>query len=1342
MISENNCEKKFKNYSYIIPRLRIFQSFKEAQVEIEENRGLIFNEIENKALNDYFNYKRTIVIAEPGYGKTRLLKEFYLNVKSFGRKSFLIDLKKIPENVNIEDFIYLQTDDFEKDKNFKIVDSENIILCFDGLDEVKQENFSEVIDKIKSFDLKYPKVFLVLSCRWHFFKKYQEIFADTEYKYLYIYPFSIDSIRRYLSQASFSEDEINKIFNSLQSKHRDLIIQTPRYLEFLVNYIKENEIKDIKNITRADLFEYFIYHTLEIEDVRLNEQKRDLIKRVLEKLALVMEIYQTNLITKDELMTFFDELNSDLKLSLLHQIPIEIFYDKSLIKDNGNTVEFDNTEFQEYLAAKEITRFGNIEQTVFELSVDTELHEIFPSWFNTLAFLLELDISLLKPILNFGSHNKERYIQDEEYHRFLTRVNVQKLKKEDRKIIFEEVLDYYQNVLHWIDGEIARNLSYYFDISQEEKLKRYFNKRKFLSDTERFVQLGNIAKIIGSLFDNQIFDESQKNYWKRKLIKLAISKNDNGVLQRYAISALGHLKDDVIIDKVSQSWEGDTLVKDEFLRFCTSVNPNHRTSIKYFVEGTKLHSIYARFGIYLVSKKNSIKRLLQYFIDDELFAYSFIDKESIFKDSDYKITKNIKSAWDNDIRQKLEILLQKIFKSKHNFEAERSGFVKSVVLMLKENNNHYIFKLLDQISQSDKLKNNIFSFKSIFALILEYDQVEDFIKKLSKFQNGEWVALWTLQEIKFSKREDAEAIYNAGRKYIPEQYDAAEKKWKEQEDKPSEELQIYNEFKQKYNLKTKEFRSDIFNYYFNHSTIIEKYITSTEKEDFVKLITGIVFDKFDPGNQKLTISNQKGRGYTYSTHRWISIFGDCIKVVQKLHLDVKQYRKRIINYIPFSYYEHLEAIFELVQNITSQEISGLLNVYKEKTSDLWKHMPNSLIEAVKNYSIKEAAPILKEFVEQEEFSIDDRIASLETLEMIEPNKKQLDLYFKKFQKNNKLLAVKSNELLIENFKDLQSINWRVEQIMTKAFKFSEQRDAHWVSDEENELHEKNFASPIMRLKDLSYKKKYFDILDYSFELIKKDKMYYSYAQYLWEIVYSYFDNLKEKNNYEPLKELENYLKKHSTYEGINWFSLRMKELIRSYMNYIGKPKKIAECILLYNNLKSKKYLRIINAFDLFQEIKNVIEKDLKTFIYGEGKKIIELDRKNEKDIQKILKISFENTLLRKGFRPSETNEITILRESQLLDDKRTDFLIFYGFIGPIIVEIKLGKSDELTGNLIKKKSYKSMVHYMQNYKAHYGIFLVIGNRPGISDDEWKRRLDKIINVYQNINNTEVINLLE
>ena len=90
-----------------------------------------------------------------------------------------------------------------------------------------------------------------------------------------------------------------------------------------------------------------------MEDKNLNTQKRDLIKRVLEKLALIMEIYQTNLLKKDELMSFFDDLQSDLKSSLLQQVPFEVFYDKTVLKDNIDTIEFDNTEFQEYLAAKE-----------------------------------------------------------------------------------------------------------------------------------------------------------------------------------------------------------------------------------------------------------------------------------------------------------------------------------------------------------------------------------------------------------------------------------------------------------------------------------------------------------------------------------------------------------------------------------------------------------------------------------------------------------------------------------------------------------------------------------------------------------------------------------------------------------------------------------------------------------------------------------------------------------------------------------------------------------------------------------------------------------------------------
>lgn len=1132
-----------------------------------------------------------------------------------------------------------------------------------------------------------------------------------------------------------SDTDIEKLINSLQFRHRNLIIQTPRYLELLVVYIKEKGIKDIENITRTDLFEHFIYQKLEIEDKRLNTQKRDLVKRVLEKLALIMEIYQTNLLTKDELMTFFDDLNSDLKLSLLHQVPLEIFFDKSLLKDNGVTIEFDNTEFQEYLAAKEITRLGHIQQTVFDLSIDQELREIFPTWFNTLTFLLELDISLLKPILDFGSCSKELHVQDEGYHRLLTRVNVHKLAEEERKAIFEQIFNYYQTVLHWIDWDIARNLSSYFEADQENILKNYINKKKFISDTEKFVQLGNLAQIIGFIFERQVFNGNQTSYWKKKLIKFTQDKSGNGVMQRHALFALENLKDDSIIDQVLSVWEhGESLVRDRFLEFCASVNPNHPTSIKYFIEGTKTHSIYARHGIFLISDKVSIETLLQSFIDDKLFAHNFIDQESIFKDQDGVIIQNITNVWNDKIKEKLEALLTTILESEYWYKAERSGFIKEIARLLKDRDKKYIFELIGQITKSDELKKNIFSFKPIFSSILEVDQVKNFVAKISKIDHGERVALLTLQEIKFSKRSNADAIYEEGRKYLSSQYSAAEKYWKEQDTKPPEDLRVYQEFQRKLHPAPKQFMTDLFEYYFDHQEEINKNISSTEKNEFIDLLTNTVFEKFDPGTQKLTITNQTDGSKSYTTHSWISIFGSCIKVAEKLHLDVSKYRSKIISYILFSYYEHLKAIFGLISDVTPRETKALIKVYTDKSSDLWRHMPDSLIEAAKQYSIKETVPILRQFVDNISFSTSDRASSVEAAETLNPNKDILISYFKKYKKTNEKLAEISNKLLIERYQNSNAINWRFKQIINRAFKFVELQGVHSVGEPENELYEKKFASPLINLKDSIYQSNYLDLLGHSFKLIKTDKMYYSYAQYLWQIVYSYFDNLKETKSYKPLKELELYLKKHANEDGVNWFSGKIKELRRSYMNYIGKPQNIAECISLYNNLKARTYLKIADSHDLLEKIKDIINNELKTWTTGEGSKLMKLD---ETRVQKNIKLQLDNILLRKGFRP---NEVIIIREPQLLDDKRTDFLIFYGFVGPIIIEVKLSKSSELIGKLKTKKSYKSIVHYMQNYQAHYGIFLVVGRRPKTTPQKWNRLIKKVIDVYQQISNVEVLNI--
>ena len=298
-----------------------------------------------------------------------------------------------------------------KTKGFSLQNTETTIVCLDALDEIKLEEISKFVDRIKEFSTKYKRIHLYVSSRFHHFKREQEAFADTNFCFVEIKRFTIEQINEYLENSGLTRNDIKRIIDFFNIETSSLI-QVPRYLEMVIDVIREKGIEYTSKLTKAELLELFIYKKLQIEEKRINIQKKEIIKRVLEKLALLMEIYQTNLLTKEELITFFDDVKSNLNISFLQQVPVEIFYRRSLLKDNTDTIEFENTEFQEYLAAKEILRLGRTEQVIFDIAVDQELKEIFPSWFNTLAFVIDLDISLLKPILHFGASG-DSIVQDE-----------------------------------------------------------------------------------------------------------------------------------------------------------------------------------------------------------------------------------------------------------------------------------------------------------------------------------------------------------------------------------------------------------------------------------------------------------------------------------------------------------------------------------------------------------------------------------------------------------------------------------------------------------------------------------------------------------------------------------------------------------------------------------------------------------------------------------------------------------------------------------------------------------------------------------------------------------------
>lgn len=1316
---------------YIQPEIKLFTSLDHLLPTGEENNDVEF-ESDNVQVKDLFNHSRLMVVGEPGYGKSRLLSEMYEQTQYHAQKSIKLDAK------------LLSGKDFTREFEWA-VDKENT-LYIDALDEIKLENFTTTVESILNFASKNDDIHVVISCRRNYLNKYKRLFAGHDFKYALLMPFSMQQVSTYLTENEITEVDANTIISTISFKNRKMVIQTPRYLELLLKFVQEKGIGDVAAITRSELFEYFIYKKLELEDNKLNTQKKHIIKRILESIALTMEIYQTNLLTKDDLMTCFDELKSDLKFAFM-QFGIETLYDNTLLKDNIESIEFDNTEFQEYLAAKELVRLKKSAKDVFDLSVDPELRELLPSWFNTLTFAVDQDITLLKPLLDFNQLEPNR-VQNEEVHRFLTSTNVDKLPLDVRKEIFENIFSYYQEIMHWIDYDVSERLSLYFDISEIEFLRLYATNY-YINDTERNVKLGNLATVLGHIFERDILPLDEIAYWKKVLTKLAKEKKGNGVIQRHALSSLAVLKDDASIAKLVGCWNHpDELVRDQFLKFCTKVNPNNIISIKYFVAGTKQKSIYARFGLYEMKAKEALDLVLDYFLSDKDFLLKFIDHESIFKDKDTNIVNNISKTLDDTSFNKLIAIVINAFELEYGYWAEQSKFISNIILMLKQRDSNLIFILLDKVLLKGA-KKLLFKYEKTFSSIIVEEDVEPFVAALFSDEDKKSFALRVLQYTKFSDREDADVIYEKGRKFFKKEYTAAEKQWKKEKTKISETERLYQEFKSKLEPEKGKFFPDVFKFFLGNADKLLTRITNDDTERLVWLLEDSIFSKFDPGKQKLTITIKNGSSTSYTTHAWISFFGDCIKVAAKLNMDVNKFKSQIFSYIPFAYHDDLEAIFKIIKKIEAKDINRLLAVYKEKKSDLWQFMPDSFVKACSKYNIVVAAPILQEFIENNQFPKHDRIRALEVKEQLCPDKVYLSKIFNNYINSGpdiNEIGEKANELLIDCYKDEDSLEWRFHEIQKRAMAFSTPKGVHAVGPLEHEFHSGEFARPLSRVKDIRFQNKFLDLLYFSFHLLKK-KDHWSYATYIWQIVSNYFENLKEYRSYDPLKSLEDYVNSNSSGEGINWFKLRLKDLKRSYITHLGKPTNYIECIFKYNQLKSATPLNLTSAQEFYNKVKLLIDIDLRRWIEGEGayslivgQKIKEAHNQDyEELIQKTIKAQFENILYKNGF-----SQFEIIREAQLLDGKRVDFILFYGFLGPIIIEIKLGSSGDLHGNklsLKKKESYISMQRYMSGYNAKFGIFLVLDNRSittrSITHPDF---MNKVRNVYNELEYVETIGL--
>jgi len=1334
---------------YICPNTDIYPNFDDFINSRKEARySRFFREDHIRSKEDIFKLmcktKRILVLSEPGYGKTRLLQEFQKYSKNLDKQAVFIDLKLFSKEKALEIFIIEQAK-LQGISLTGLADEINIVLCFDALDEIKQDAFYELVRQAKLLFENYKDIKVIFSCRLLFYKKYP-VFEENNFTYMSVGDFDFEQVRAYLEEILtednkriFSGTEIDTIIQDFKEPNWESIILIPRYLEKFVEFRKSHPSE---KPTRSSLYDFFINERLEIEDSKRGAQDRVIIRRVLEKIALVMEIYQKNEISKDELLSIMEDVQSQMTGKFLDVGKLQILFEHSLWKDYGNTISYEDHTIQEYLASCELLRLGG-QKHLYDFVVDPLLKEIHPSWFGTLGFCVDQGINLLESLIDFGQRDIGKIIESEEYHRFLTKVDVSRLSGERKIRIFKKVFGQYQKERIWIEWDIARRLALFFEASLNDYLREWIKKSESrkASEIDKNVLRGNVAQILGFIIGKDILNVKNETFWKKKLIEFVNDDNLNGVLQRHALFALESFKDEAVIEKVQKAFKHSSdAVRDAFIDFCSKVAPNKKISIDYFIEGVKQDSIYANRALTKINTKDSLKYLLEKLnATDMQFLKSIIHHENIYLKDDKNIFKNIDKNYEESMKS---LLLEIIFKTV-DLHKYSSLMVKKIAEALSRHHPDIILDICDFILGNDKYKKYLFKFEFLFSIVLTKEIIGKALEKLKNLQYVDNSLFRALCLAKDKRGEEGNEIYEEGRKYLANIYKQSEEEMAKSTKAPSEGERKYKEFIFRLKPEKGKYRRDVFQYFGENYELLKDNLTNQDLSRFKKLTTDIL-KKVNPQEWKFKVlqwDKENKNIVQYQISSSLTLFEDCLKIAHILKIAIdKDIRKNMINFIPFARYEGLDNILKIASDIKSSELRYVLKVYDSDNEKKY-FRPYNFIKVVRDNKLVAATSVLKAFVSDEKLQNYDRREALKCLGEIEADFKYFESVFKSNIKEKNILADIANQILIEEFHQKKAIEWRIGEIRKRYFKFVEPKGVHAVSDAESELYEKRFAQPLIKVESKDFIDDYLSLLAFSLQKLKKDKEYWSYTQYIWEIVVGYFKNLKyikSGDPYSPIKKLEEFIQKNSAQRGINWFGKRFKELKRDYQVYIGVPKTIIECIKIYNSVKSKQYLEIVSESDLRDKIKEIINKDIRSWIKVNGAKDLLYDSRkepiNEIKIQKIVYVPLVAELEKVG--------VTVIREPQKLDNERVDLYISYGFSphAVIVIEIKKSNHPDLgpKKDLSKTVSYCKFERYIQGFSAGYGIFLVFN----INKDTpaWNSLIKNIEKYYTKIDEVEVIGI--
>lgn len=589
------------------------------------------------------------------------------------------------------------------------------------------------------------------------------------------------------------------------------------------------------------------------------------------------------------------------------------FWDRTLITKNANNeIEFQNTEIQEYLAAREITRLGNLEQSIFDFAFDPLLKEVMPSWYNTLSFLIDLNPSLLISLLDFINGGNQKIIHTEDLFK-LIRVGADNFSDREKTNIFQLIFTYFQYNNIWIPSEIEVALSSYYTPLNEDLLKTSIDARRS-KGIYLEVKRGNTSSIVEVLVRSNKLNNNQLNFWS-KTFPLWLKENKtspNSAFFRFTLHALISFKDINLLKEVQETYEsGDDLYKQAFIEGCAIIDPDSDLSIKYFQKAlfsssTSMLDYHARQYIAKFKKKESVVEILNKCVTDRAFLIRFSSQNDDWNkeigDSLKEFLNKVDKFWDSTISTVLNNLVVDVYTHERTWELRDGKFIFHLLDLLKKYNEDYLFQLMDEISSLDTRNSNYYEIVTCYAHLLEEDQTEKFIDKFKNLYPSSSSVLDVFFRIE-NLNSDKQGIIGKAKEILKKKYDENKNRQLEYEKKhgnnnnnKNKEESVYEKFRFKLEPESKKYMTNLFGYFFKNKEMLIPLITSKEKKRLEKLVEFVL--KRSPKKASLKVTEKKENSSSYTVTTWVQEFIACVNLLSEcedfLNINIAQYRKNII----------------------------------------------------------------------------------------------------------------------------------------------------------------------------------------------------------------------------------------------------------------------------------------------------------------------------------------------------------------------------------------------------------------------------------------------------------------